>query len=542
MSVSVRKLSALDSAFLFMETTECPMHVGSMTVVRLPDGYTSDFYEDLKRIFESRMHLAKSLTYKLAPTPFEIDRPSWVEDEDFNIVRHVMRAAVPAPGDRLTLQRLAGWLHAKPLNRARPLWEVYVFDGLPNNEAAIYSKVHHSLIDGGAGAALTEILYDITPIPRKTSAPPPQADGAAGKRQDVRDLASSMVSAYTELVTAPFRKGGPSGDALTLPRTGGNDLGSVLMDAAIHGVEWPMRVAAAMPTVLDAFGKMLENALKPGALEAFAALSAPSTPLNVSVSSERSFASVSLPLGRVKAVAAAAGGKVNDVVLALSSAILRRYLCEIDALPNKSMTAFVPISAREAGDAELKNQVFGMVTTLATNEPSVRERLERIIAGATASKAMANPFRALAPHLAEIPTFGTPILFQLMMLLSSRMKTADRMPPQVNIVISNVVFSKRPFYIAGAELMHVYPMSIAVHGQGLNITVHGYRDNLDFGLIGASNVLPHIEHLGAMLPAALAELEEAYSIAPQQAAPAAVPPPRRPVRRTRKSLKPASSR
>src|ERR1700682_5022063 len=221
MSESIRKLSVVDSAFLFAETAECPMHVGSLTIVTLPDGYEGDFYEDFKARLASRLERAKSLRWKLAQTPFDIDRPSWVEDEQFDIDRHVLRGALPEPHDRVTAPLLAAWLHAKALNRARPLWEIYVFDGMPDNEAAIYSKMHHALIDGGAGAALTEILYESSPSSPGPVAAAPAAATVPLKRQDARDVASSMFAAYAELWRAPLQ--GSALGKLELPRSGGTD-------------------------------------------------------------------------------------------------------------------------------------------------------------------------------------------------------------------------------------------------------------------------------------------------------------------------------
>jgi len=258
-------------------------------------------------------------------------------------------------------------------------------------------------------------------------------------------------------------------------------------------------------------------------------MAAPSTPLNVTISSERSFAGVSLPLGRVKAVGAKAGGKVNDVVLALTAGMLRRFLLELDALPRTTLTSFVPISAREPGDADLKNQVFGMVVPLATDIADPKVRLETIVAEAQRSKDLANPFRALVPHLAEVPTFGLPMLLQLLSTFYSRSNLANVIPPQFNVVVSNVYFGKKPYYIAGAELVHLYPMSIVVHGQGLNVTVQGYRDHLDFGLIAGANVVPHVAHLADMLPEILEELERAVGIAPEKAAAKHAPAPGRAV-------------
>src|ERR1700733_7630138 len=512
MAETIRKLSVVDSAFLFAETAECPMHVGSLTIVKLPDGYAGDFYEDFKARIAGRLDLAKSLRWKLAQTPFDIDRPSWVEDEQFDIDRHVLRGALPEPHDRGTAERIAGWLHAKTLNRARPLWEIYIFDGMPGNEAAIYSKMHHALIDGGAGAALTEILYETSanPAPDAAAAPPPRAAGGP-KRQDVRDVASSMFAAYAELWRAPLQ--GSQLGSLELPRSGGTDLASVLLDAAIHQVEWPLRLSANWGEIATAYQAAIANAFKPESVKALDLLSAPSTPLNVAISSERSFAGVTVSMARVKAIAAKAGGKVNDVVLALSSGLLRRYLEDADALPKKSLTAFVPISAREKGDAELKNQVFGMVVPLATDLDDPKQRLEAIVAGAAASKELANPFRSLMPHFADIPTFGSPMLLQLLAVFYGRSQLANSVPPPMNVVVSNVFFSRTPIYIAGAQILHVYPMSIPVHGQALNITVHGYVDGLDFGLMAAANVVPDVQRLARMLTAELDELERAYGTA-----------------------------
>ncbi|HZX68304.1 MAG TPA: wax ester/triacylglycerol synthase domain-containing protein [Candidatus Elarobacter sp.] len=509
MSETIRKLSVVDSAFLFAETAECPMHVGSLTIVKLPDGYTGDFYEEFKSRIGSRIDRAKSLRWKLAQTPFDIDRPSWIEDEQFDLDRHVLRGALPEPHD-VAVQRVAGWLHAMALNRARPLWEIYVFE-MAGNEAAIYSKMHHALIDGGAGAALTEILYDSSAEGGEAPAPRPAPPRTPPlKKQEVRDVASSMFAAYAELWRAPMSSAGLG--KLELPRRGGTDLASVLLDAAIHQAEWPLRFSANFSEIASAYQAAISNAFKPESLKALESLSAPSTPINVAISSERSFSAVTIPMKRVKAVAAAAGGKVNDVVLALSSGVLRRYLSEGDALPKKSLTAFVPISAREAGDAELKNQVFGMVVPLATDIDDPKTRLASIVAGATNSKAMANPFRALMPHFAEIPTFGSPMLLQLLALFYGRSRLADSIPPPFNVVVSNVFFSRAPIYMAGARIEHVYPMSIPIHGQALNITVHGYVDGLDFGFIAGANVVPDVQRIGRMLSGELAELERAYGL------------------------------
>jgi len=184
-----KKLSSLDASFLYLETPEMPMHVGSMAIFRLPDDYKGDFFEDFKAMIASRLHIAPILKARLEKAPLDIDHPSWVEDDQFDIDRHIFRASLPAPHDRATLERIVGWMHAKLLSRARPLWEFYVFEGMKDNEIGLYSKMHHACIDGGAGAALTNMIYDISPIPRQVE--PPTAKARVG--QEPRDIAANLL-------------------------------------------------------------------------------------------------------------------------------------------------------------------------------------------------------------------------------------------------------------------------------------------------------------------------------------------------------------
>ena len=195
-----KKLSSMDASFLYLETPEMPMHVGSMAIFRLPEDYKGDFFEDFKAMIASRLHVAPILKARLEKTPLDIDHPSWVEDDQFDIDRHIFRGSLPAPHDRATLERIVGWMHAKLLNRARPLWEFYVFEGMKDNEIGLYSKMHHACIDGGAGAALTNMIYDVTPIPRKIE--PPAARAKVG--QEPRDIAANLLDSYQQLWTQPL--------------------------------------------------------------------------------------------------------------------------------------------------------------------------------------------------------------------------------------------------------------------------------------------------------------------------------------------------
>ncbi|MCC8979383.1 WS/DGAT/MGAT family O-acyltransferase [Bradyrhizobium acaciae] len=501
-----KKLSSLDASFLYLETPEMPMHVGSMAIFRLPSGYKGDFFEEFKAMIASRLHIAPILKARLQKAPLDIDHPSWVEDDQFDIDRHIFRGSLPAPHDRATLERIVGWMHAKLLNRARPLWEFYVFEGMKNNEIGLYSKMHHACIDGGAGAALTSMIYDLTPVPREIE--PPSAKKVA---QEPRDIAANLIDAYQQLWTQPFEAAAAAQKSLELPRSGKSDLGSILFDNAMFQIESAVKFAGSMPTVMKSLSDVVAKIADPRSRENLQAMASPPTILNKAISSERSFAGTSISLSRAKALAKASGGKLNDVVLALASGVVRCYLISQGALPNKSLTAGVPISLREEGNAESNNQVFGMICSIATDIEDPRKRLETIIAQSTKSKEMSHPLRALVPQVTNISLLGAPILVQILALLYSRSDLSNVLPPATNITVSNVPGPRQTLYAAGAELLHIFPVSISTHGVALNITVQSYRDQLDFGFIVGANIIPHVQVMCDMLPLEFDALEAAFA-------------------------------
>jgi diacylglycerol O-acyltransferase len=500
-----KKLSSLDASFLYLETPEMPMHVGSMAIFRLPEDYKGDFFEDFKAMIASRLHIAPILKARLEKAPLDIDHPSWVEDDQFDIDRHIFRGSLPAPHDRATLERIVGWMHAKLLNRARPLWEFYVFEGMKDNEIGLYSKMHHACIDGGAGAALTNMIYDVTPVPRKVD--PPAARKVA---QEPRDIAADLIDSYQQLWLKPFdAAAAPKG--LELPRSGKSDLGSILFDNAMFQIENAVKFAASVPAMLKSVSEVVGKVSDPKSRDSLASMVSPPTILNKAISSERSFAGVSISLSRAKALAKQSGGKLNDVVLALASGVVRRYLLQQGALPTKSMTAAVPISLREEGNADSNNQVFGMICSIATNVEDPKARLEAIIAQSSKSKEMSHPLRAFMPQVSNVSMLGAPILVQILALLYSRSNLSDVLPPAANITVSNVPGPRQTLYAAGAELLHIFPVSISTHGIALNITVQSYRDQLDFGFIAGANIVPHVQVLCDTLPPEFDALEAAFA-------------------------------
>ncbi len=504
-----RKLSSMDASFLYLETPEMPMHVGSMAIFRLPENYDGNFFEDFKAMIGSRLHLAPILKARLEKAPLDIDHPSWVEDDQFDIDRHIFRGSLPAPYDRATLERIVGWMHAKLLNRARPLWEFYVFEGMKNNEIGLYSKMHHACIDGGAGAALTNMIYDLTPVPRQVE--PPTARKVA---PEPRDIAANLIDSYQQLWRQPFDSSAAP-KSLELPRSGKSDLGSILFDNAMFQIESAVKFAASVPTMLKSVSEVIGKITDPKSRDSIASMLSPPTILNKAISSERSFAGTSISLSRAKAVGKASGGKLNDVVLALSSGVVRRYLLQQGALPTKSLTAAVPISLREEGNTDANNQVFGMICSIATNLEDPKARLEAIIAQSTKSKEMSHPLRALMPQVSNISMLGAPILVQILALLYSRSDLSNVLPPAANITVSNVPGPRQTLYAAGAELLHIFPVSISTHGLALNITVQSYRDQLDFGFIAGANIIPHVQVLCDMLPLEFEALEAAYAPPPK---------------------------
>ena len=504
MAEAGRKLSSMDASFLYLETPEMPMHVGSMAIFRLPEDYAGDFFEDFKAMIASRLHVAPILKARLEKAPLDIDHPSWVDDDQFDIDRHIFRASLPAPHDRATLERIVGWMHAKLLNRARPLWEFYVFEGMQNREIGLYSKMHHACIDGGAGAALTNMIYDVTPIPREIEKPAVREK----LRQEPRDIAASFIDSYQQLWRQPL-EGAAKG--IELPRSGKSDLGSILFDNAMFQIESAVKFAGSIPTMLKSVSDVVAKVADPKSRDSLTSMVSPPTLLNKTISSERSFAGVSVPLSAAKAVAKAAGGKLNDVVLALSSGVVRRYLLEKGALPAKAITAAVPISLREEGNTDANNQVFGMICSIASDVENPKERLETIIAQSTKSKEMSHPLRALMPQVSNLSMLGAPIMVQILALLYSRTNLSDVLPPAANITVSNVPGPRQTLYAAGAELLHIFPVSIATHGLALNITVQSYRDQLDFGFIAGANIIPHVQQLADMLPGEFSALQAAFA-------------------------------
>ena len=498
----MKHLSGLDAAFLYLETPEMPMHVGSLCVYDLPPGYEGDFYEDVKRHVASRMHLAAVFQRKLALMPFELANPVWVDDDDIDLDYHVRRIVLSKPGTMAQLEAYVGRLHSSLLDRSRPLWEFYVIEGLATGQVAVYSKAHHAGMDGAAGMAMANAILDTTAVPRTVRKPPVRR--TANRYQlGMAELAGAAISNMAVQIVKLVKLVPPAARALAniaLPPKGPD------------GKRRPR-----LPTGITI---------------------GPRTLLNVSITNQRVFAAQSLPLAEVKRIAARMDVTVNDVVMALCSAALRRYLADREDLPAKSMIAAVPMSLRAAGNTEMNNQVTMMLASLASDVADPLERLRAINASSKSVKEFAGNVKAAIPL--DFPSLGAPWLITGLASLYGRSRISNVLPPLANVVVSNVPGPQFPLYLAGAKMATYYPVSIPAHGVALNITVQSYNGSLDFGLTACRRAVPDVREIADHLSGALTELTAriereapAEAAAAAIVAPAAAVQPRKPARKPR---------
>jgi diacylglycerol O-acyltransferase / wax synthase len=461
-------LSVIDGAFLHLESPEMPMHVGSLSLFEPPPAEQGPWFETVKAHVASRMHLAPVFTRKLALMPFDLANPVWIHDDDIDLDYHIRYLVLPKPGTMVQLEALAARLHSSLLDRSRPLWEFYVIEGLADGRIGFYSKVHHAAVDGQAAVAMGNSVFDISAEPRRVR--PPRAVRSNRYQLGVAELLSAAL---------------------------GNQLQQLVEFAKLM----PPLAGAAWSSAKEAIAERRKNVGKSKAPSRLKL--APATPFNTSITNQRAFAGVSLPLQEVKAIGKLHGASVNDMVLWLCSTAVREYLNDARELPDKTLVAGVPISLRSEGDTSSNNQVSGTVIDLATQEADPMKRLAQIMAGTRAMKEQMGTFGALIPK--DFPSLGSPWLLSGLASLYGRSRLADRVR-LANLTISNVPGPQVPLYLAGAKMVGNYPLSIVVHGVALNITVQSYMGQLDFGLIACRRAVPDVKELAEQMQRAMRSL------------------------------------
>jgi WS/DGAT/MGAT family acyltransferase len=519
----MKHLSIVDGAFLHMESAEMPMHVGSLNLFEPPAGYTGEgYYEAVKAHVAKRMHMAAVFTRKLALMPFDLANPVWIHDDDIDLDYHVRYMVLPKPGTFASSRRwrrgcirccstAAGRSGSSTSSRA---W--------PTGRIGFYGKVHHSAVDGQAGVAMATSLFDITSEPRAVK--PPREVRANTYQLGVAELLAAALQNQARQVVEGLK---------LVPALAKTVAGAVQKAIAERREESPEDRAARQAQKAPSAFKF-----------------APPTPFNHSITNQRSFAGVSLPLPEIKAIGKGLGASINDMVLWLCSTALRAYLKDSRELPEKSLVAGVPISLRQEGDTTSNNQVAGTLIDLGTDEADPAERLKAIRRGTAAMKKQMGTFGGVIPT--DFPSLGSPWLISGLASLYGRSRIADRLR-FANVTISNVPGSKVPVYLVGAKMTDYYPLSIVVHGVALNITVQSHVDKICFGLIACRRAVPDVHELGQQVERAMALLRKLVA-APVLAAPAAAPSagnspdesptraprPRAPARKPRRRAAPAA--
>jgi diacylglycerol O-acyltransferase len=478
----MQRLTGLDAAFLSLEVPTAPMHVASLIVLdpsTIEGGLT---VARLRDHYESRLHLAPPFRRRLVEVPFGIHHPLWIEDPDFNLNFHIRHIAVPAPGTMDELSDLVGHLVAMPLDRRRPLWEVWLIDGLEDGNVALLSKVHHAAIDGASGEELMVAILDLSP--EGENKPPTEP-----WRPD-------RMPTDTELVTY----------------------------AAWSLAQNPIKLYKATRRTLDAAFQVRRYNRRRGTAPPPSPFRAPRTSLNQHLTPHRRLAMASLSLPAVKRVKNTFGVTVNDVILSLCGTALRRYLASQDEHPDRALVAMVPVSIRtEDKKGAMGNEVSSVLTTLATD---VDDPVERLLAVSGGMKLAKEQFKLIgADTLQNWTEFAAPAVLGRAARIYSRVHAADIHRPAFNVTMSNVPGPPFPLYITGAQVKAVYPVGPIYDGPALNITVMSYLDSLDFGINVCPDIVPESWRITEALHDALAELLTAADAHDGPAAEAVPAPP-----------------
>jgi diacylglycerol O-acyltransferase / wax synthase len=490
----MKQLSGIDVSFLNMETAAVFGHVSSMNIYD-PTGVPGGAgLEATKRIILERMDQLAPFRRRLVEVPLGLDLPYWIEDPEFDIDFHVRHHAVPPPGTPEQLADVVSRIVARPLDRNRPLWELYVIEGVDDGRLiAQLTKVHHATIDGAAGAQMLAAILDTDPDFRPVGDPAPWVPDEIPSDEDLlRITMKEYIKRPEKFVRLSVRS---TRELAAMTRSGGL---RALADLIAQPMPGP--VGNLMRHRLRSqYGRDDDRA------PSLPPTQAPRTPWNQAITPHRRFAYTTIPLEDAKKIRRQFGCTFNDVVMALCSGTLRGYLDKHDCLPDESLIAMVPVSVRSGSESDAyQNRVSALLADLATNEADPVKRLQRVQQSMTAAK---ENFAAIpAETLQDFTQFAPPAVAARAMRMYSRLRIADRMNPPFNLIISNVPGPSTPLYSAGAKLKHFYPVSALADGQGLNMTVQSYNGNLDFGFISCRELVPDLWLMTDLLQESMQEL------------------------------------
>lgn len=461
----MERLTGLDASFLYNETPTLHMHTLKYTVLdvsTVPGGYS---FERFRHELERRLHLLPPFRRRIVEVPGQLHHPVWIEDPAFDLGYHVRRIGVPPPGGRdemdATVADIASW----PLDRSKPLWEIWVLEGLEGGRVGFLAKVHHTVADGVAAAAMLANVMATSP---EDVDPPPPIE--AWKPEPIPTRWRLVVDATRDLLVR----------FLKLPSLLGRTVRGVTAVARHR-----KRAAVATPRPI---------------------LDTARTPFNGALTPHRSFATATLPLADIKKAKSAFGVTINDIVLAMVSGSLRAWLDKRDALPDRALVAGVPVSTDDP-DAIKRlggNKVSNMFTSLATDIEDPVARLRAIHDVTSAAKEMHNILGA--DMLADWSEYTPPKPYSWFMRQYSRFNLAEKHRPPINLVVSNVPGPREPLYVAGGKMEGIYSVGPILEGIGLNVTVWSYCDQMNIGVIACREHIADPHEITDGMAAALAEL------------------------------------
>jgi diacylglycerol O-acyltransferase / wax synthase len=469
------RLSGLDASFLYLETPAQLMHVCGIVVLdpdTISGGYSFDSFKDE---LERRVSAIPAFRRMLRQVPLGLDHPLWVNDDDFDVDRHVHRMGLPSPGGERELSELAAHVAGIQLDRSRPLWEMFVVEGLASGKVAVVSKMHHATVDGVSGANMISFLCSLEPDSAMLA--PEDDDGVGRSPSDVELVARGVVSTLSK----------------------------------------PVQAAKMIAPTTSLLTKTVERARAGTAMAA--PLTAPRTSFNGTITGHRSVAYADLSLDTIRSIKAATGTTVNDVVLAVSGGALRRYLEDRGELPSASLLASVPVSVHEdSKKSGGSNKVSSLFAKLGTD---VADPLERLLGMADANRNAKEHHKAIpADTLQDWAEFAAPRTFGLAVRVYSGLRLAEKHPVVHNLVISNVPGPPVPLYFMGARIDALYPLGPVFHGAGLNITVMSNNGSVHVGVIACREMMPKVWDLADDFPKEL----EALRVAVEKAAKKKAPP------------------
>ena len=465
----MRRLSPLDAAWLTVESRDTPMHVASLVILSKPKNAGENYLQELVEHLRSSRTFVPPFNLKIKQSALKNVLPVVKEHRDIDMEYHVRHSALPKPGGERELGQIVSRLHAHQLDLTRPLWEAHVIEGLEGDRFALYTKVHHSLVDGVAGVRILQQAFSSSA--RDRNMPPPWS----------KQIATNKSSSKKDKKPEEF----------------GSHAG--LAANAMGGVKKQAKSVGGLARIFGEFGKARGSDTN----KLSAPFDAPKSVFNGRVTPPRRFATQQYKIDRIKKVAAAAGVTLNDVVLALCGTALRRFLLEANALPAKSLTAGIPVSVRPAGDVNVGTAISFIISTLGTDIADPKLRLEEIHQATSRAKEELQKLSRSQIDRYTLLLMG-PFIGALVAGLGGRTR------PVFNITISNVPGPDKPLYFNGARMEGIFPVSLLSHGQALNITCLSYNGSLNFGFTACRDTLPHTQRLSVYTGEALEEFEALY--------------------------------